>query len=137
DRHPRCYHDWSADVCSSDLTTAVVAYDPLVGGFQAHSLSVRKLPVGHTSLKGARVLRQALGRGELAADVVLVDRARDIRLAAFASLGTPLVVVYCISTPRPPRDLLTRLAFRRVAFTVFLTEQLAHRAFAEASFMRR
>src|SRR5207245_4156424 len=83
DRHPRCYHDWSADVCSSDLTTAVVAYDPLVGGFQAHSLSVRKLPVGHTSLKGARALRQALGRGELAADVVLVDRARDIRLAAF------------------------------------------------------
>ncbi len=51
-------------------TTAVVAYDPLVGGFQAHSLSVRKLPVGHTSLKGARALRQALGRGELAADVV-------------------------------------------------------------------
>src|SRR5207244_11238199 len=41
------------------------------------------------------------------------------------------------STPRPPRDLLRRLAFRRVAFTVFLTEQLAQRAFAEASFMRR
>src|SRR5256884_648301 len=118
-------------------TTAVVAYAPLVGGFQAHSLSVRKLPVGHTSLKGARALRQALGRGELAADMVLVDRARDIRLAAFASVGTPLVVVYCISTPRPPRDLLTRLAFRRVALTVFLTEQLAQRAFAEASFMRR
>jgi len=27
---------------------------------------------------------------------------------------TPLVVVYCISTPHAPRDLLTRLAFRRV-----------------------
>src|SRR5207249_9241977 len=51
-------------------TTAVVAYDPLVGGFQAHGLSVRKLPVGHTSLKGARALRQTLGLGELAADVV-------------------------------------------------------------------
>ena len=118
-------------------TTAVVAYDPLVGGFQARSLRVRKLPVGHTTFKGARALRQALGQRELAADVVLVDRARDIRLAAFASLGTPLVVVYCISTPRPPRDLLTRLAFRRVALTVFLTQQLAQRALAEAPFMRR
>ena len=65
-------------------TTAVVAYEPLVAGVQARSLRVRKLPVGHTSLKGARALRQALGTAELAADVVLVDRARDIRLAAFA-----------------------------------------------------
>ena len=118
-------------------TTAVVAYEPLVSGFQARRLTVRQLPVGHTTLKGARALRQALGRGELAADVVLVDRARDIRLAAFASLGRPLVVVYCISTPRPPRDLLTRLAFRRVALTVFLTQQLARSALAEAPFMRR
>jgi glycosyltransferase involved in cell wall biosynthesis len=119
------------------ITTAVIAYGQLVGGFQARSLSVRMLPVGHTTLKGARALRQGLGPGELAADVVLVDRARDIRLAAFASLGRPLAVVYCISTPRPPRDLLTRLAFRRVALTVFLTEQLARTALAEAPFMRR
>ncbi len=118
-------------------TTAVVAHEPLVGGFQARRLSVRKLPIGHTSLKGARALRQALGQGGLAADIALVDRARDIRLAALASLGTPLAVVYCISTPRPPRDLLTRLAFRRVALTVFLTQQLAQRALAEAPFMRR
>jgi glycosyltransferase involved in cell wall biosynthesis len=118
-------------------TTALVAYEPLVGGFQARHLSVRKLPVGHTTWKGARALRQALGRDGLGADLVLVDRARDIRLAAFASLGTPLVVVYCISTPRPPRDLLTRLAFRRVAATVFLTQQLAQSALAEAPFMRR
>src|SRR5207247_4732864 len=118
-------------------TAAVVAYDPLVGGFQARSLRVRKLPVGHTTFKGVRALRQALGQRELAADVVLVDRARDIRLAAFASLGRPLTVVYCISTPRPSRDLLTRLAFRRVAATVFLTQQLAQSALAEAPFMRR
>ena len=46
-------------------------------------------------------------------------------------------MVYCISTPRPPRDLLTRLAFRRVRLTVFLTEQLARRALTEAPFMGR
>src|SRR5437773_2484513 len=82
-----------------------------------------------------RALRRELR--DLAADVVLVGGARDIRLAAFASLGRSLAVVYCISTPRPPRDLRTRLAFRRVAFTVFLTEQLAQSSLAEAPFMRR
>ncbi len=116
-------------------TTAVVAYDAVAAGFRERHLAVRTLPVGHTTLRGAR----ALGRGlrELAAEIVLVDRARDIRLAAFASLRARLAVVYCISTPRPPRDLLTRLAFRRVALTVFLTRQLAARSLAEAPFMRR
>jgi len=120
-------------------TTALVAYERLATGFRARSVRVRQLPVAHTSLAGARVLRRVLGRGQsgLAADVVLVDRARDIRLAAAASLGRPLRVVYCISTPRPPRDLLTRLAFRRVTLTVFLTEQLAQGALREAPFMRR
>jgi len=68
---------------------------------------------------------------------LLADKARDVRLAAFASLGRPLAVVYCISTLRLSRDLLTRLAFRRVRLTVFQTEQLAHRGLTEAPFMRR
>src|SRR5438270_630168 len=104
-------------------------------GMRERNLAVRVLPVGHTTLHGARALRRGLL--DLAADIVLVDRARDIRLAAFASLRTPLAVVYCISMPRPPRDLLTRLAFRRVALTVFLTQQLADRGLTEAPFMRR
>jgi len=116
-------------------TTALVAYESVAGGFRAHDVAVRTPPVGHTSLKGGRALRRELR--DLAADVVLVGGARDIRLAAFASLGRSLAVVYCISTPRPPRDLRTRLAFRRVAFTVFLTEQLAQSGLAEAPFMRR
>lgn len=116
-------------------TTALVAYEVVAGGFRERNLPVRLLPVGHTTLAGARALRQGLR--DLAADIVLVDRARDIRLAAFASLRAPLAVVYCISTPRPPRDLLTRLAFRRVALTVFLTRQLADQSLAEAPFLRR
>ena len=125
------------------VTTALVAYERLASGFRARGVSVRRLPVAHTSFASARALRRALGGPEsrggngLAADIVVVDRARDIRLAAAAALGRPLRVVYCISTPRPPRDLLTRLAFRRVALTVFLTEQLAQSALREASFMRR
>jgi glycosyltransferase involved in cell wall biosynthesis len=117
------------------ITTALAAYEPVAAGFRSRQLAVETLPVGHTNLKAARALRRALH--DLAADVVLVDRPRDIRHAAFASLGGPLAVVYCISTPRPPRDLLTRLAFRRVRLTVFLTEQLARRALTEAPFMRR
>ena len=116
-------------------TTALVAYDPLVDGFRARQVAVQQLPVGHTTLAGARALRVALR--ELGADVVLVDRARDIRLAAFAAFNRPVAIVYCISTPRPPQDLLTRLAFRRVALTVFLTERLATSGLAEAPFLRR
>ena len=116
-------------------TTALVAYEPVASGFRARDVAVRTLPVGHTSLQGARALRRGLR--DLAVDVVLVDRARDIRLAAFASLGRSLAVVYCISTPGPPRDPLTRVAFRRVRLTVFLTEGLARRALGEAPFMRR
>ena len=116
-------------------TVALVAYEPLAAGFRSRALAVRTLPVGHTSWRGARALRRALR--DLAADVVLVDRARDIRLAAVAALWRPLRIVYCISTPRPPRDPLTRVAFRRVALTVFLTRGLARTALAEAPFMRR
>ena len=116
-------------------TTAVVAYESVASGFRERDVAVRMLPVGHTTLRGARALRRGLR--DLAADIVLVDRVRDIRLAAFASLNRPVAVVYCISSPRPSRDLLTRLAFLRVALTVFLTEQLAQSAFAEAPFMRR
>lgn len=116
-------------------SVALVAYEPLAAGFRARELSVRTLPVGHTSWRGARALRRALR--ELAVDIVLVDRARDIRLAAVAALRRPLRIVYCISTPRPPLDPLTRLAFRRVGLTVFLSDGLAQSALAEAPFMRR
>lgn len=118
-------------------TTALVAYQALEDGFRARGVAVRRLPVGHTTLVGALALRRALDVSDLATDLIVVDRARDIRLAAVAGLGRPLAVVYAISTPRPPRDLLTRLAFRRVGLTVFLSEELARRALAEASFLRR
>src|SRR5260370_20923840 len=42
-----------------------------------------------------------------------------------------------MSTPVPPRDPLTRLAFQRVSLTVFLTDGLARTALAAAPFMHR
>ena len=116
-------------------TTALVAYQPLAAGFATQGVSVQTLPVAHTSLTAARALRRT--QRKLRSDIILVDMARDIRLAAFASFNRPVAVVYCISTLRPPRDLLTRLAFRRVALTVFLTPKLARSALAEAPFMGR
>lgn len=114
---------------------ALVAHEEAGAGFRAGGVRAVRLPTGRTGLRGGRALRGALG--ELGTAVVLVDKPRDIRLAAFASLGRPLAVVYCISTPSPPRDPLTRLAFRRVRLTVFQTDQLAHQGLAAAPFMRR
>ncbi len=114
---------------------ALAAHEEVAGGFRAQGLPVMKLPIGRTRLKGACALRRALR--EFGANIVLADKARDIRLAAFGALGRPLAVVYCISTASPPQDALTRLAFRRVRLTVFLTEQLARRGLSEAPYMRR
>ncbi len=116
-------------------TVALVAYEPVAAGFRARELPVRTLPVHHASWRGARALRRALR--ELAVDIVLVDLPRDIRLAAVAALRRPVRIVYCISTPVPPRDPLTRLAFQRVSLTVFLTDGLARTALAAAPFMHR
>jgi glycosyltransferase involved in cell wall biosynthesis len=114
---------------------ALVAHEPLVQGFRAQGLNAVALPIGHTRLTGARALRRAFQ--EFGSEIVFADKPRDLRLAALASLRRPLAIVYCPSTPRPPRDLLTRLAFRRVRLTVFLTAQLARQSLSEARFMRR
>jgi glycosyltransferase involved in cell wall biosynthesis len=116
-------------------TIALVANEEVAGGFQAQRLRAMRLPVSHTGLTGARALRRVLR--DFGPHLLLVDKARDIRLAALASVGLRLSVVYCMSTPHPPGDVLTRLAFRRVRQTVFLTEQFARRALAEAPFLRR
>src|SRR2546422_4451710 len=116
-------------------TTALVAYEPLATGFATQGVSVQTLPVAHTSLTAARALRRTLG--ELCADIILVDMARDIRHAAAASLGRSLAVAYCISAREPPSDLSTRIAFGRVRVTVFLTEEHARSTLAAAPFLRR
>jgi len=108
---------------------ALVASPSLETGFQDRRIPVTRLEIGDTGLRQAWRLRRALR--ELHAGVALVDKARDLRLAALASWLRPLRIAYCISTPAMPGDPLTRLLFRRVALTVFLTEGL------ERSFLER
>ncbi|OLC07819.1 MAG: hypothetical protein AUH42_02870 [Gemmatimonadetes bacterium 13_1_40CM_70_11] len=101
---------------------ALVARTPLREGFQHEGVPVRQLAIGATGFPEARRTHRALA--EFAADIVLADARRDVRLAAAASLVRPVRIVYCISTPSPPGDPLTRLAYRRLSLTVFLTRRL-------------
>jgi glycosyltransferase involved in cell wall biosynthesis len=70
---------------------------------------------------------------------VLVDRPRDLRLAALAALARPVAIVnrYNLSRRRPPPDLLSRLAYARVRLTVFVSEASARQALAGAGYLRR
>src|SRR5581483_10728547 len=116
-------------------TTALVAREEVAREFSARGVAAAVLPVARTGVRGARALRRALR--SLGAEIVFADKARDVRLAALAfPLGGP-AVVYCVSTPAPPRDPLTRLACRRVRVTVFLSDGLARRALARAPALRR
>jgi glycosyltransferase involved in cell wall biosynthesis len=109
----------------------------VVDAFAALGLPAGRVPTGNTGIREVRALASVLG--EIGADVILVDRPRDLRLAALASVVHPVSIVnkYNLSRPRPPRDLLTRLAYRQVGLTVFVSETLAERALAQARYLRR
>jgi glycosyltransferase involved in cell wall biosynthesis len=109
----------------------------VVDAFAALGLGSSRVPAGNTGVREARMLARALeGFG---ADVVVVDRPRDLRLAALASLVRRFAIVnkYNLSRPRPPGDLLTRLAYRRVGLTVFVSETSARRALSQARYLRK
>jgi glycosyltransferase involved in cell wall biosynthesis len=108
----------------------------VVDAFAALGLPASRVLTGNTGVREALVLGRALGA--LGADVVVVDRPRDLRLAALASLSRRVGIVnkYNLSRQRPPADLLTRLAYRRVRLTIFVSETLAARALARARYLR-
>lgn len=105
--------------------------------FARSGLPATRVRTAKTGVREAWVLARVLGR--VGADAILVDRPRDLRLAALASLVRPLAIVnrYNLSRPRPPRDLLTRMAYRRVRLTIFASRTTADRALALAPYLRR
>ncbi len=109
----------------------------VVDAFAALGLPARQVCTGNTGVREARVL--AHGLAAIGADAVLVDRPRDLRLAALASLVRRVAIVnkYNLSRTRPPRDLLTQVAYRRVGLTVFVSETVAQRALGLAGYLRR
>jgi len=109
----------------------------VVDAFAALGFSARQVLTGNTGVREVRALAQALDR--IGADALLVDRPRDLRLAALASLLHPTAIInrYNLSRDRPPVDLLSRIAYRRVALTIFVSATLAERALGSADYLRR
>ena len=108
----------------------------------AESLSAMDLPVDvvpsrNTGLMETFALRRVLRGHNVQA--LLADRPRDLRVAALASLdrSIPLIYRYNVRRERPPTDLVTRLAYRRVAATIFLTPGWAAQTLKRAPFMGR
>src|SRR5256712_5079124 len=106
-------------------------------GFAAQGLPVRELPIRDTGLSEARILVRALR--ELQSDVLLAEKPRDLRLGALASLVRRFALVYRhkVGEASAPSDPIVRLAYRRVALTVFLTRAAEAQACAGAPFMVR
>jgi starch synthase len=72
-------------------------------------------------------------------DALIVDRPRDLRLGALSSLRYPLVILnrYNLSRHNPPPDLVSRIAYWRVAMTIFLSRTTADRALRLAPYIGR
>lgn len=105
----------------------------VVSAFQNRGLSAAHVPAASTGLGEAAALRRELRKR--AADVLVVDRPRDLRLAALATIGreTRLVYRYNLSRRAPSADLLTRIGHRLARLVVFLSESSARGAHAASA----
>jgi glycosyltransferase involved in cell wall biosynthesis len=115
----------------------LVGERPIADTIAAMDIPVDLVPSKNTGLSETLVLRRMLREHQVQA--LLADRPRDLRLAALASLDRPIPLIYRynVRRERPPTDLVTRLAYRRVAATVFLTPGWAEHTLERASFMKR
>lgn len=110
--------------------------DPVVEAFAQRGLAASRIPTGETGLLGARELARSLRSVD--ADCLVVDRPRDLRLGALSSLAYPVTLVnrYNSRRRRPPLDLLSRVVYRWVGLTIFVSETSARQALAGAKYLR-
>jgi glycosyltransferase involved in cell wall biosynthesis len=96
-----------------------------------------QLDLSTTGWRQSRALRAALL--EHGTEIVITDNPRDLRLTALAVLGTGIRLVhrFNLGRYRPPRDVGTRLAFRRASGTIFLTESESRRILEAAPYFSR
>jgi glycosyltransferase involved in cell wall biosynthesis len=111
--------------------------DQVLRGFSDRGLPSARVLTGNTGIREVTSLARELRLQR--ADAVLVDRPRDLRLAALASLAHPLSLVYRynLSRPQPPRDLLTRLAYRQVSLTIFVSQTSSEAALRFGRYISR
>jgi glycosyltransferase involved in cell wall biosynthesis len=110
---------------------------PVIQGFTALDLPSTAVRTAKTGLREALILGRHLRA--LRAEALIVDRPRDLRLGALASLAQPIAILnrYNLSRENPPPDLLSHLAYQRVRLTVFVSETSARRALDRARYLRR
>ena len=110
---------------------------PVVEAFAGLGLPTAKVATAKTGLSEALVLARTL-QG-IQADALVVDRPRDLRLGALASLIRPVAIVnrYNLSRENPPPDLISRLAYQKVRLTIFLSQTSARNALSRAQYLAR
>ncbi|HEY5491177.1 MAG TPA: glycosyltransferase family 4 protein [Gemmatimonadaceae bacterium] len=104
----------------------------------AEGVDVARLDVSSTNWRTARALRAELASFD--AEVLIVDRPRDLRLGLLATVGSKVALVnrYNSHAPRPPHDFLLRLAYLfSVRDTIFLTHEMSERVLSLAPWMGR
>lgn len=105
---------------------------------QQQGADAMQLDLRSTNLRTARHLRAELKA--FGADLLIVDRPRDLRLGFLATIWSRVALVYRYNAhaPAPPSDFLMRAAYLlKVRETVFLTEERAARMLPLAPWMRR
>jgi glycosyltransferase involved in cell wall biosynthesis len=105
--------------------------------FRAEQLPVSEIPGRNTGAREAWALLQVLR--ELAAEAVVVDTPRDLRLAALATLFHRAAVVYRynLNYRRARNHLADRLYGRRVAACVFQSLYVENIALQQEPWLRR
>jgi glycosyltransferase involved in cell wall biosynthesis len=110
--------------------------DRVVQEFRDRGLQATRIRTANTGPRGALALVRSLR--VMRAECLMVDRPRDLRLGALASIAHPLPLInrYNLSRRTPPRDLLSRLAYLVVRLTIFVSETNARQALTHAAYLR-
>jgi glycosyltransferase involved in cell wall biosynthesis len=119
---------------SAHLVTAVPR---LTKRFEAEGLPVTEIPGRNTGPREVWALWRTLRR--LAAQAVVVDTPRDVRLSAFATAfhRAPIVYRYNLNYRRPRNHLADRLYLRRLAACVFQSRYIQAEAVTQIPWIAR
>jgi glycosyltransferase involved in cell wall biosynthesis len=115
----------------------VTASPRLTARFEQEGLPVEEIPGRNTGPREVRALWRALRR--VAAQVVVVDTPRDVRLAAYATLlhRARIVYRYNLNYRRPRNHLADRLYLGRVTACVYQSRFIQNDALEHAPWMAR
>jgi glycosyltransferase involved in cell wall biosynthesis len=106
-------------------------------GFASLGLSVVQVPTADTGLREIRALRAQLRA--LNCEAVVADKARDLRLAGWATLQLPIAVLYRynLSPSGPAPSLADRLVLARARMCIFQAAQVRSAALARIPLLAR